>query len=101
MFQGGSMENKNRVVLASRDEVSIRANAATFDVTLFNLKADPEVINVRKGEVLAMALDKAEVPFTSPEKLDIRLNGSVADLLTVLEPQDQIYIAQRIEGAAK
>ena len=56
---------------------------------------------VKSGEVVAQALDKAncDIDVSSPEELDIRVNGKKAKLLQKLNAGDTIYVAPKVAGS--
>jgi hypothetical protein len=94
------MSTEKVVVLKSQEEIVIRKNAADITVYVYELKKKPSVITLKKGAVLAMALDKAEIPADEDvDQSDIRVNAKQAKLLQVLNDGDSIFIPSKVEGA--
>lgn len=88
------------VVLKSLEDMKIRSNAAEIKVHVVKLREKIKDIEVKKGSVVAIALDEAGVDadVNDPKDLDVRVNGKKASLLQVLNVHDTIYVAPKVAG---
>lgn len=96
------ISNDKPIVLKSYDDVKIRSNARSFAVNVIKVRDKMKTISIKSGSVVANALDKAgiEVDTSDLSKLDIRVNGQKgSSLLQVLNENDTVYIASKVDGA--